>query len=280
MTDLQARLEAALGSAYRIERELGQGGMAAVYLARERRHDRLVAIKVLQPELATALAPERFLREIRIAAQLHHPHILALYHSGAAGDLLYYAMPYMDGESLRDRLERDRKLPITDAVQIARQVAGALSYAHARGIVHRDIKPENILLAENGAVVADFGIARAIGESGDERLTSSGFAVGTPAYMSPEQGAGERQLDGRSDVYSLGCVLYEMLVGEPPYTGATALAIQARRMRDPVPPLRTVRAAVPLELEAVIRRALERLPADRFASASQFADALGPNRTP
>jgi len=275
MTDLRARLEAAVGSAYRIERELGHGGMAVVYLARDVRHDRPLAIKVVRPELAASLGPERFLREIAIAAQLHHPHILALFDSGALGDLLYYVMPYVEGESLRDRLSRERQLPIADALHIVRQVASALAYANARGIVHRDIKPENILLTGDEAVVADFGIARAITESGEERLTTSGVAIGTPAYMSPEQGAGERQLDGRSDVYSLGCVLYECLAGEPPFTGPTALAIQARRMTDPMPSLRTVRSAVPPDLEAAIRRALAPVPADRYATASQFADALG-----
>jgi len=275
MTDLRTRLEAAVGSAYRIERELGHGGMAVVFLARDVRHNRFVAIKVVRPELAASLGPERFLREIEIAAQLHHPHILALFDSGAVGDLLYYVMPYVEGESLRDRLSRERQLPIADALHIARQVASALAYANARGIVHRDIKPENILLTGDEAVVADFGIARAITESGEERLTTSGVAIGTPVYMSPEQGAGERQLDGRSDVYSLGCVLFETLAGEPPFTGPTALAVQARRMTDPMPSLRTVRSAVPPELEAAIRRALAPVPADRYATASQFADALG-----
>ena len=280
MTDLRARLEVAVGSAYRVERELGHGGMAVVYLARDVRHDRPVAIKVVRPELAASLGPERFVREIAIAAQLHHPHILALFDSGAAGDLLYYVMPYAEGESLRDRIARERQLSIADAVHITRQVASALGYAHARGIVHRDIKPENILLAGDAAVVADFGIARAITESGDERLTTSGVAIGTPAYMSPEQGSGERQLDGRSDVYSLASVLYEMLAGQPPFTGPTALAVQARRLTDPMPSLRTVRATVPPELESAIRRALEPVPADRYATASQFADALGASGPP
>jgi len=275
VTELRARLQTAVDSTYRIEKELGHGGMAVVFLARDLRHDRLVAIKVVRPDLAASLGAERFLQEIRIAAPLHHPHILALYDSGAAGDLLYYVMPYVEGETLRDRLSRERQLAITDAVHIARQVAGALSYAHARGIVHRDIKPENILLSGADAIVADFGIARAFMEPDVERLTTSGLAIGTPAYMSPEQGAGERQLDGRSDIYSLGCVLYEMLAGQPPFTGPTALAIQARRMTDPMPPLRTIRPSVPEALEAAIRRALEPVPADRYPTASQLAEALG-----
>ena len=275
MPGLLEQLQQALADRYRIERELGAGGMATVYLAEDLRHHRKVAIKVLRPELATALGPERFLREIEIAAQLHHPNILPLYDSGESQGFLYYVMPYVEGESLRDRLTRDRQLPVADAVQIARQVANALSYAHGHGIVHRDIKPENILLDGADASVADFGIARAITEAGEERLTSSGFVLGTSAYMSPEQGAGERQVDGRSDVYSLGCVLYEMLAGQPPYTGATTQAIQARRMSDPVPSLRTVRAATPAHLETVIARALERVPADRYQTASQFAGALG-----
>jgi hypothetical protein len=259
---------------YRIDRELGRGGMAYVFLAQDLKHHRPVAIKVLRPELAQALGAERFLREIEIAAGLNHPHILALLDSGEAGGFLYYVMPYVEGETLRDRLSREQQLPVDEALQIATQVAGALSYAHSHDVVHRDIKPENILLAGGEVVVADFGIARAITEAGGERLTSTGIAVGTPAYMSPEQGSAESQLDGRSDIFSLACVLYEMLAGAPPFVGPTVQAIQARRMTDPVPPLRTVRETVPADVEEAIVKALAKVPADRFATASQFAAAL------
>jgi len=213
MTDALGRLTAALAGRYRIESELGAGGMATVYLAQDLKHRRQVAIKVLKPELASVLGPERFLREIEIAAQLTHPHILPLYDSGEAEGLLYYVMPYVEGESLRDRITREKQLPLDDALQVARETADALSYAHSHGVIHRDIKPENILLESGHAVVADFGIARAISAAGGERLTETGLAVGTPAYMSPEQAAGEKNLDGRSDLYALGCVLYEMLAG-------------------------------------------------------------------
>ncbi|MDH3571239.1 MAG: serine/threonine protein kinase, partial [Gemmatimonadota bacterium] len=221
MTDLLERLRTALADRYTIERELGKGGMATVYLAEDVKHHRPVALKVLRPELAAALGPERFLREIEIAANLHHPHILPLYDSGEAEGFLYYVMPYVEGESLRDRLEREKQLAIDDALQVAREVADALSYAHAHGVIHRDIKPENILLESGHAVVADFGIARAVDAAGGARLTETGIAIGTPAYMSPEQAGGEKDLDGRSDLYSLGCVLYEMLAGQPPFTGPT-----------------------------------------------------------
>jgi len=267
-------LQATLADRYTIESELGHGGMAVVFLAHDGKHDRNVAIKVLRPELAAALGAERFLREIRLAAQLHHPHILPLYDSGEAAGFLYYVMPYVEGESLRDRLERETQLPLEEALQITREVADALSYAHSRDVVHRDIKPENILLESGHAIVADFGIARAITAAGGDRLTETGLAVGTPAYMSPEQASGESRLDGRSDVYSVGCVLYEMLAGEPPYTGPTAQAIMARRLTDPVPPLRTVRETVPESVEQAIGKALAKVPADRFPTATQFAEAL------
>jgi len=275
MEDTLSLLSAALVGRYRIDRELGQGGMATVYLAHDLKHERKAAIKVLRPELAQALGAERFLREIAIAARLNHPHILALHDSGEAGGLLFYVMPFVEGESLRDRLNREQQLPVDEAVRIAQQVASALSYAHSHDLVHRDIKPENILLAGDEVVVADFGIARAITAAGGEQLTSTGIAVGTPAYMSPEQGSGQPQLDGRSDVFSLGCVLYEMLAGAPPFTGPTAQAIQARRLTDPVPPLRTVRETVPAQVERAIVKALAKSPADRFATAVQFAEALG-----
>ena len=268
------RLTAALAERYRVERELGRGGMATVYLAEDLKHHRQVALKVLKRELAAALGPERFLREIEIAARLTHPHIVPLYDSGEADGLLYYVMPFVEGESLRDRLERQKQLSLHETVEITRAVADALSYAHSMGIVHRDIKPENILFEAGHAVVTDFGIARAITEAGGEHLTETGIAVGTPAYMSPEQAAGARELDARSDIYALGCVFYELLAGQPPFTGPSAQAVLARHSLDPVPRLRTVRETVPEALEAVVLRALAKVPADRFATAREFAEAL------
>src|SRR5438477_1236648 len=234
LTDPLARLQAALAGRYTIERELGRGGMATVYLAQDRKHHRQVAIKVLKPELAAALGPERFLREIDTAARLTHPHILPLHDSGEAAGLLYYVMPYVEGETLRDRLEREGQLPLEEAVRITREVASALSYAHSHDVVHRDIKPENILLSGGEAVVADFGIARAITAAARGQLTETGIAIGTPGYMSPEQGAASARVDERSDIYSLGCVLYEMLAGEPPYTGVNARSVIAKQITDPV----------------------------------------------
>jgi eukaryotic-like serine/threonine-protein kinase len=270
------RLQAALHDRYRIERELGRGGMATVYLARDLRHERLVALKVLHPELASTLGPERFLLEIRTVARLQHPHILSVHDSGEAAGLLWFTMPFVEGESLRDRLEREHQLPLEVAVRVAHEAARALDYAHRHGLIHRDIKPENILLTSDGdTLVADFGIGRAFGYGApEERLTETGMIVGTPAYMSPEQGAGERELDGRTDVYSLGVVLYEMLAGEPPFTGPSAQAIVARRFTEAPRPIRTVRDTVPQELEQVVMRALARLPADRYATAGSFAEAL------
>ncbi|HEU4566105.1 MAG TPA: protein kinase [Gemmatimonadaceae bacterium] len=278
-------LQAALGAAYRIERELGRGGMAAVHLAHDLKHDRPVAVKVLHPEIAAAMGAERFLREITIAAQLQHPHILPLHDSGHAHGLFYYVMPYVEGESLRERLARQRQLPVDEAARIAREVADALAYAHARGIVHRDIKPENILLSYGHALVTDFGIARALAPSpraAGLSLTEPGFMMGTPAYMSPEQASGDA-VDGRSDIYSLGCVLYEMLAGEAPFTGPTPQAAIARRFTATPTPLRTLRAAIPGTLERAVGRMLERVPADRFADAAELARALavpdeGPGR--
>jgi len=268
------RLNAALAGRYAIERELGSGGMATVYVAEDLKYHRTVAVKVLRPELASVLGPDRFLREVEIAAKLNHPHILALYDSGEADGLLFYVMPYVKGESLRHKLERERELPIDEALRITGQVASALGYAHDQGVIHRDVKPENILLYEGEAMVADFGIALAVSAAAGERLTETGLVVGTPEYMSPEQALGERELHARSDVYSLGCVLYEMLAGEPPYTGPTAQAVIAKRLTDPVPAVRRLRDAVPAGVEQTLMRALARVPADRFASAGAFAEAL------
>ena len=283
------RLTAALADRYRLERELGQGGMATVYLAEDLKHHRRVAIKVLRPELAGVLGPERFLREIEIAAGLHHPHILPLYDSGEAHpersegpqgsdgpSVLFYVMPYVEGHSLRDRLARERQLPIEDALRIAREVADALSYAHTQGVVHRDIKPENILLDAGHAVVTDFGIARAVTAAGGDALTATGIVLGTSAYMSPEQATGSQELDGRSDLYSLACVLYEMLAGQPPFTGPTAGTVVHQHMTADPPPITRLRPAVSAELAGTLARALAKNPADRFNPVAQFADALAP----
>ena len=248
--------------------------MAIVYLAQDRKHRRLVAVKVLRPELAVTLGAERFLREIETAARLNHPHILALHDSGKADDFLYYVMPYVEGDSLRGRLEREKKLSLADALEITREVADALHYAHSHDVVHRDIKPENILFQAGHAVVSDFGIARAIKTASGDRLTGTRVTIGTPGYMSPEQSDPDGEIDGRSDTYSLGCVLYEMLAGELPFLGQSAQTILARQLLEPVPPLRTVRAIVPQEVERAIVRALAKTPADRFPTAIQFADAL------
>jgi eukaryotic-like serine/threonine-protein kinase len=283
MTEYLPRLFAALADRYTIERELGRGGMATVYLARDIKHRRLVALKVLRPELTLALGPDRFLREIEIAAHFVHPHIIPVFDSGEADGFLYYVMPYVAGESLRSRLTREQRLPVEDAVEIACEVANALAYAHGKGIVHRDIKPENILLEEGHAMVTDFGIARAfsvITNASEDRITSAGVALGTPLYMSPEQADGQVRLDGRADVYSLGCVLYEMLVGEPPFKGPTPLAIMAQHAQQSPPPIRERRPEVGPELEAVVRKALHKLPSDRFATAGEFAAALPRRRTP
>jgi serine/threonine-protein kinase len=272
---LSASLRAALAGRYRIDRELGAGGMATVWLAHDEKHGRDVAIKVIHPDLGAALGGERFLAEIRTTAKLQHPHILPLLDSGDAGDgLLYYVMPFMRGETLRDRLERERQLPVDDAVRIAREVAGALAHAHAQGVIHRDIKPENILLQDGNALVADFGIALAVQQSAGERMTQTGLSLGTPSYMSPEQAMGERTLDARSDVYALGAVTYEMLAGEPPFTGPTVQAIVARLIAEAPRPLTVQRRAIPPGVEHAVLRALEKLPADRFATAQAFAEAL------
>ena len=274
MADAEQRLGAALEGRYRIERELGAGGMATVYLAEDLKHQRKVAIKVLKPELAAALGAERFLREIATTANLRHPHILPLYDSGEASGSLFYVMPLVEGESLRDRLARDKQLPIDEALAIAREVADALGYAHSRGIIHRDIKPENILLEGGHAVVADFGIARAVSAAGAERLTRTGMSIGTPMYMSPEQAAGDPDLDGRSDLYSLGCVLYEMLGGQPPFTGPTAEAVARQHLITEAAPVTNLRPTVPPEVAGALARILAKNPADRFNPAAQFVQAL------
>ena len=274
MIEITQRLSLALADRYRIERELGAGGMATVYLAEDLRHQRRVAVKVLRPELAAALGHERFLREITTTANLRHPHILPLYDSGEAAGFLFYVMPYVEGESLRDRLRREKQLPIEDALSIAQEIADALSYAHSRGVIHRDIKPENILLESGHAVVADFGIARAVDAAGGSQLTETGLAIGTPTYMSPEQAAGEREIDGRSDLYALGCVLYEMLAGQPPFTGPTVESVIHQHMTATAAPITQIRPAVPAEVAGVLQRALAKNPADRFNPVAQFADAL------
>jgi len=269
------RLADALADRYRIERELGQGGMATVYLAEDLRHHRKVAVKVVHPELAAVLGAERFLSEIHVTAALQHPHILPLFDSGQADGQLFYVMPFVEGESLRGRLHRERQLPIDEAIRLSREVASALDYAHRHGVIHRDIKPENILLHDGQAVVADFGIAIAVTNAGGGRLTQTGLSLGTPQYMSPEQATGERDIDARSDVYSLGAVTYEMLTGEPPFTGPTAQAIVAKVITTEPPRLAAQRKSIPLHLEAAVLKALEKVPADRFSSAAEFSRALG-----
>jgi serine/threonine-protein kinase len=268
------QIAAALGSGYRVERKVGQGGMATVYLAQDFRHDRRVAIKVLRPELAAVIGAERFLAEIRTTANLQHPHILPLFDSGAAGGSLYYVMPFIEGESLRQRLQREKQLPISEAVRIASQVASALDYAHRHGVIHRDIKPENILLHDGSALVADFGIALAASKAGGTRMTETGMSLGTPQYMAPEQAMGEREITARADVYALGVVLYEMLLGEPPFTGPTAQAIVAKIMTERPSSITARRDTVPAELDDAVQTAIAKLPADRFASAVEFAQAL------
>ena len=269
------RLSTALSDRYLIERELGAGGMATVYLAQDLKHDRKVAIKVLRPELAAVIGAERFLSEIKTTANLQHPQILPLHDSGEADGFLFYVMPYVEGESLRDRLMREKQLPIPDAVRIATEVAGALDYAHRHNVIHRDIKPENILLHDGHALVADFGIALAASKAGNTRMTETGMSLGTPHYMSPEQAMGEREITGRADIYALGAVLYEMLTGEPPFNGATAQAVFARVLTEAPRPITLQRHTVPPHIEGAILQALEKLPADRFATAAEFAKALG-----
>src|SRR3954469_14675246 len=290
MPETQTRLQLALSDRYRIEREIGAGGMATVFLAQDLRHDRRVALKLLRPELSAVIGAERFLAEIKLTANLQHPHILPLFDSGevvvdnpeGAQRFLFYVMPYVEGESLRARLHREKQLPVADAVRIATEVAAALDYAHRHGVIHRDIKPENILLHDGQALVADFGIALALTSAGGTRMTETGMSLGTPHYMSPEQAMGEREITARSDVYALGAVLYEMLSGEPPFTGPTAQAIVAKVMTDEPRPLRVHRKTVPPQVEDAVLTALAKLPADRFETPKQFAEALttsGPART-
>jgi len=267
-------LHLALADRYVIESELGEGGMANVYLAHDVKHNRKVALKVLRPELAAVIGGERFLQEIETTANLQHPHILSLHDSGEVDGTVYYVMPYIEGESLRDRLVREKQLPVADAVRLAGEVAGALDYAHRHGVIHRDIKPENILLHDGRATVADFGIALAASSAGGSRMTETGMSLGTPHYMSPEQAMGERELDARTDIYALGCVLYEMLTGEPPFNGPTAQAIVAKVMASEAEPVTTIRKTVPPEVADAVHAALQKLPADRFASAAEFASAL------
>jgi serine/threonine-protein kinase len=274
MEDGPLRASAVLAGRYTVERRVGSGGMATVYLARDEKHDRTVAVKVLHADLARELGPERFAREITIAAQLQHPHILPLYDSGESDGLLFYVMPYVEGESLRDRLDREKQLPVDEALRLVCQLAAALAYAHRHNVLHRDIKPENILVEDGQAMLADFGIARAIVGARSDRLTSTGLALGTPTYMSPEQSTGATELDGRSDVYGLATVLYEMLTGEPPFSGSTPQALIAKRLATPPPSVRAIRPTVPADLEGVLLRALQPVPADRFASMERFAAAL------
>ena len=269
-----ATLAAALSDRYEITREIGAGGMATVYLARDLKHDRQVAVKVLRPELGAVLGVERFLAEIKVTANLQHPNLLPLFDSGEASGLLFYVMPYVEGESLRARLDRETQLAVDDAVQIATAVANALDYAHSHGVIHRDLKPENVLIQAGQPVIADFGIALAVSKAGGARVTQTGLSLGTPQYMSPEQATGDRTLDGRTDIYSLGALTYEMLTGEPPHTGKSAQSIIAKLMTEEVRPLTVLRRNVPPHVDAAVRRALEKLPADRFATAHEFRDAL------
>ncbi|MBL8998834.1 MAG: serine/threonine protein kinase, partial [Gemmatimonadetes bacterium] len=269
-----AELSAALAGRYTLEREVGAGGMATVYLARDLKHDRRVAIKVLKPELGAVLGVERFLSEIKVTANLQHPNLLPLFESGQAEGLLYYVMPYVEGETLRARLEREKQLPVEEAIRLSVAIAQGLDYAHRRGVIHRDLKPENILLADGQPLVADFGIALAVSNAGGQRVTQTGLSLGTPHYMSPEQATGDRAVDARTDIYSLGAMTYEMLTGEAPHSGGTAQAIIAKLMTEEVRPLQVLRRSVPPHVDATVRHALEKLAADRFATAGEFALAL------
>ena len=275
--DLLRQLQADLPDRYRVDREIGRGGMATVFLAHDVKHDRAVAIKVLHPDLAATLGPERFLREIKVAARLNHPHIVPLHDSGQAGALLYYVMPFVEGESLRDRMHRSGPLSVEDAVEIARDVAAALDYAHRQQVVHRDIKPENVMMHEGEAMVTDFGIAKAVRAAGAENITQTGVAIGTPAYMSPEQASGEREPDGRSDIYSLGCMVFEMLTGQTPFSGPTAQAMLMKRFLEQPPSARAVRSTVPADVDRALTKAMALAPEDRFETAAMLAHALAPH---
>ena len=274
-SDTVARLNAALEGRYRIDRELGEGGMATVYLADDLRHERKVALKVLKPELAAVVGADRFLAEIKTTANLQHPHILPLFDSGEADSFLFYVMPYVEGESIRELITKEKQLGVKDALSITRKVSDALDYAHEHGVVHRDIKPGNVLLSERGEpLVADFGIALAVAQAGGGRITETGLSLGTPHYMSPEQATGDRDVDARSDVYALGCVLYEMLSGRPPFSASTAQGVLVQILTTDPPSITGLRRTVPLHVEGVLARALEKLPADRFKSAAEFTRAL------
>ena len=274
MTTPPDRLTAALADRYAIQGELGQGGMATVYLAQDIKHDRKVAVKVLRPDLAAVLGAERFLQEIKVTANLQHPHILPLHDSGEADSFLYYVMPYVEGESLRETLVREKQLSVDQTIAITKAVASALDYAHRHEVIHRDIKPENILLQDGQPLVADFGIALAISAAGGTRLTETGLSLGTPHYMSPEQATADRELDARSDIYSLASVTYEMLAGQPPHTAASAQAVVAKILAEEPQPVTVHRKSVPPHVEATIHKALSKLPADRFHDAAKFAEAL------
>ncbi|MFI5310671.1 MAG: serine/threonine-protein kinase, partial [Gemmatimonadales bacterium] len=278
MTDPHSSVQQALAGLYEIQREIGRGGMAIVYLARDLRHDRDVAIKALRPELSLAGPAARFLQEIRITDEVRHPRILAQLDAGEVDGVPYYVTPYVAGGSLEDRLRREKPLTLDDTIRIARQVAEALDFAHGKGVIHRDIKPANILLDGTEAIIADFGIARLLTVVSADRLTEYGMSIGTPEYMSPEQCAGERHIDHRSDVYSLGCVVYEMLVGEPPFTGPTKQAISAKHQHETPPSLRVVRHGLPQYVQDAVETALAKTPADRFASAGEFVRALSTPR--
>src|SRR6188474_2902936 len=275
MPGLPASLQTALADRYHLERELGAGGMATVYLAQDLKHDRQVALKVLKPELAAVLGAERFVVEIKTTAALQHPHILPLFDSGTADGFLYYVMPYVQGETLRSKLDRETQLGIDEAVRITREVADALDYAHRHGVIHRDIKPENILLHDGRPMVADFGIALAVSAAAGGRMTETGMSLGTPHYMSPEQATADKEISARSDIYSLASVLYEMLTGSPPHTGASAQQIIMKIITEPAQPVTSLRRSVPANVAAALMKALEKLPADRFETVKEFADALG-----
>ncbi len=274
LLNLISELSAALAGRYTLEREVGAGGMATVYLARDLKHDRHVALKVLKPELGAVLGVERFLAEIKVTANLQHPNLLPLFDSGEANGLLFYVMPFVEGESLRARLDREKQLPVDEAVRLATAIAGALEYAHQHGVIHRDLKPENILLQAGQPVIADFGIALAVSNAGGARVTQTGLSLGTPQYMSPEQATGDRVIDARSDIYSLSAMTYEMLVGDPPHLGSTAQAIVAKVLTERPASVQVARPAVGDALAFAVERGLEKLPADRWTSAAEYADAL------